>query len=658
MHSITRAFLVLALAIAALAAAPAQHARAQDGAMIVLDASATMSGSIGGKPKIQIARDTLATVLADPPAKLALGMLVFGHRQKASCTDIDLMVPPAIGSTRAILEAAASIKPQGKTPLADSLTEAAQELNYTEKKATIIVIADGSDNCQGDPCAAASDLKSTGADFTIHVVGFGLSAADKKAISCLADITGGLFLDAGSATELSAALTKAVKLEPEVPLPSASLKAPDSIEQASEFSVTYEGPKEDGDQIQLAWAGSRPGQYIRNVRVSGDGEAAHFTAPDESGDYELRYWLPSRGKVIAQKRVRVTEAEVKLRAPESVDRGAEFEVAWTGHVDPNGVMEIVPRNGGAPLSGVRVRAFSSPARLDAPAAAGAYTIRYRVADETRATTTLSVAESAVAFDAPASVAGGADFKVGWKGPAAYYDEIQLASPATTDGSRIEYARASNPAEPVTLTAPLQAGTFEIRYWSSRGKAVLARTTVDVSAAATTLDASSSVAGGAPVAVTWTGPGARFDEIQIAPAGAAAGDAVARADVGDSPVTLAAPVEAGNYELRYWSGAWRATLARRTLTVSAPSASLSVAAGPTVTAGSKFAVTWQGPAGRYDDIRVAAPDSAPDAAIHAARVGAAGEAVELLAPTQPGTYELRYWSDSARKVLATMDVVVQ
>jgi Ca-activated chloride channel family protein len=655
MHLFTRAFLGVILAVAGLAALP-HAARAQDGAMIVLDASATMMGSIGGKSKIQIARDTLATVLADPPAKLALGMLVFGHRQKASCTDIDLMVPPAVGSTKAILDAAATIKPQGKTPLADSLNEAAQELNYGEKKATIIVIADGSDNCEGDPCAAASDLKSTGADFTIHVVGFGLSDADKKKLVCLSDITGGLFLDAASASDLSDALTKAVKLEPEVPLPAASVQAPDSIEAASDLTVAYEGPKEDGDQIQIAWAGSRPGQNITSVRVTGDGKPAHFLAPSESGDYEVRYWLPSRGKVIAQRPLRVTEAAVKLRVPESIGRGAEFEVAWSGHVDLNGVIEIVPQNGGAPLSGARLRDLGGTVKLDAPPTAGTYTLRYRVADNTLATAALTVSESDVGFDVPANIAGGSDFVVKWKGPAAYYDEIQLASPSTADGSRIEYARASDPSEPVTLSAPLQAGKYEVRYWSSRGRSVLARTTVDVSSVSATVDAPGSVAGSAPISVAWTGPGSRFDEIQIAPANAAPGDAVARADVGEGPVTLAAPAEAGDYEIRYWSGAWRATLARRNLSVSAPSASLSVAGA--VTAGAKFSVTWQGPAGRYDDIRVAAPGSAPDAAIHAARVGAPGTPVEVLAPKEPGTYQLRYWSDRARKVLATIDVVVQ
>jgi Ca-activated chloride channel family protein len=81
-------------------------------------------------------------------------------------------------------------------------------------------------------------------------------------------------------------------------------------------------------------------------------------------------------------------------------------------------------------------------------------------------------------------------------------------------------------------------------------------------------------------------------------------------------------------------------------------------GTGISAGSTFAVGWTGPAGRYDDIRIARPGSAPEDSIHATRVGKAGETVELLAPQEPGAYELRYWSDSGRRVLGTLAVTVQ
>jgi Ca-activated chloride channel family protein len=644
---------LLALPIVAVTGAPAFAA---DGAMIVLDASGSMAGQLSGKPKIVIARDTLTSVLTDTPEKLALGLLAYGHRQKASCSDIEVLVPPATGSSNAILNAAKTVVPRGKAPLATSIEQAAQELNYQEQKATIIVVTDGADNCTGDPCAVAGDLKATGADFTIHVIGFGLKEADRQAVACLADITGGLYLDAGDQAGLSAALTQAVKVEPEVPLPTASLDAPASVDQRAEFNVAYDGPKEDGDQIHISWPGSRPGQYLRNVRVRADGKPAHFTAPAESGDYEIRYWLPSRGKVIAQAPIRVAEVGVKLSAPESVDQGAEFEVAWSGPTDPNGVIEVVPRGGGAPFSFVRAR--GSPVKLDAPGKPGSYLVRYRLADEVGATLALSVTEQRASLDAPAGVAGGADFNVSWTGPGGSFDEIQLTPAPTPDGSRIEYARATEAGVPAVLTAPLQAGTYELRYWSSRSRIVMARRTIEVAAVSVSLDLPGSIEGGAPLAVNWTGPGARFDEIHIAPAGSANGEAVTRTDIGmGGSVTLAAPLAAGEYEVRYWSGEWRAVLARRALSVRAPSVTLNVP-GASVSAGSKFAVGWTGPAGRYDDIRIARPGSAPDESIHAARVGRTGEAVELLAPREPGAYELRYWSDSGRRVLGTLAVTVE
>jgi len=652
--SIRALFLSAVPLIAAAAGLP--PALAADGAMIVLDASGSMAGQLGGKPKIVAARDTLTSVLTDTPEKLALGLLAYGHRQKASCSDIELLVPPATGSSRAILEAARTVVPRGKAPLAASLEQAAQELNYQEQKATIIVVTDGADNCTGDPCAVAGDLKATGADFTIHVIGFGLKEADKRTVACLADTTGGLYLDAGDEAGLSAALTQAVKIEPEAPLPTASIGAPASVDQQAEFTVAYEGPKEEGDQIQIAWPGSRPGQYIRNVRVSADGRPAHFTAPAESGDYELRYWLPSRGKVIAQAPIRVEEVGVKLDVPDKVDQGIEFEVAWTGHADPNGTIEIVPRDGGAPFSAVRAR--GSPVKLDAPAKPGTYLVRYRVADAVGATREVAVAEKPVRLGAPVTVPGGADFEVTWSGPAASFDEIQIAPAPTPDGSRIEYARATDPALPAVLTAPLQTGQYELRYWSSRSKTVMARRPISVSAVSAAIEAPASIEGGAPLTVQWSGPGARFDEIHIAPAGAANGEAATRADIGTGgKVTLSAPLSPGSYEARYWSGTWRAVLARRALTVLAPRVTLNVP-GARASAGGRFAVTWTGPGGRYDDIRIARPGSAPEESIHAARVDRAGETIELLAPQEPGTYEIRYWSDSGRRVLATATVTVE
>ena len=92
-------------------------ADAADRAIIVLDASGSMWGQIDGRPKVDIARQTLRTVLRSVPSDMELGLMAYGHREKGSCTDIELVVPPAADSAAAITSAADMMKFLGKTPL-------------------------------------------------------------------------------------------------------------------------------------------------------------------------------------------------------------------------------------------------------------------------------------------------------------------------------------------------------------------------------------------------------------------------------------------------------------------------------------------------------------------------------------------------------------
>ncbi len=104
---------------------------AADKAIIVLDASGSMWGQIDGRPKLEIARETLRTVLQTIPAELELGLMAYGHREKGSCEDIELVVPPAAGSASAITAAADAMKFRGKTPLSAATRQAAEALRYT-----------------------------------------------------------------------------------------------------------------------------------------------------------------------------------------------------------------------------------------------------------------------------------------------------------------------------------------------------------------------------------------------------------------------------------------------------------------------------------------------------------------------------------------------
>ena len=161
--------MVLALTTASMAA---------DKAIIILDASGSMWGQIDGRPKLEIARESLRTVLQSMPADLELGFMAYGHREKGNCADIELIVPPAAGTASAITTAADNLKFLGKTPLSPAVKQAAEALKYTEDKATVILITDGLETCNADPCALGKELEAAGVDFTAHVVGFGLTAEE------------------------------------------------------------------------------------------------------------------------------------------------------------------------------------------------------------------------------------------------------------------------------------------------------------------------------------------------------------------------------------------------------------------------------------------------------------------------------------------------
>jgi Ca-activated chloride channel family protein len=266
------AFMLLAGLLAAT------QAIAADKTMIVLDASGSMWGQIDGRAKIDIARETLSSVLKSVPAGTELGLMVYGHREKGSCSDIELAVPPGAGTENAINAFVSGLNPKGKTPISHAVEQAADVLKYTEDKATVVLVTDGLETCEADPCALASALESKGVDFTTHVVGFGLTEDEGKQVACLAENTGGKYFQASDATQLVAALTETVADAPmSKPTQEVAVAEPEpepvpAIEFNSEFdSVLSEGGPSLGDNSDIFWQiykadanGAPAGDYIES----------------------------------------------------------------------------------------------------------------------------------------------------------------------------------------------------------------------------------------------------------------------------------------------------------------------------------------------------------------------------------------------------------
>jgi Mg-chelatase subunit ChlD len=181
---------------------------------IVVDASRSMWGRMGGEPKMVVAKEILEDVSYWFPEDLNLALRAYGSTSPsddADCADSTLLVPFGDENREPIRRAIAGLRPLGQTPIAYALNEAARDFGPLEKDRALVLVTDGIESCGGDPIEAARELREQG--IMVHLIGFGLgNAADEDAASlqAVADASGGRYVTAGSAEELKEALAQTV----------------------------------------------------------------------------------------------------------------------------------------------------------------------------------------------------------------------------------------------------------------------------------------------------------------------------------------------------------------------------------------------------------------------------------------------------------------
>ena len=461
------------------AAAKADSART----IIVMDGSGSMWGQIGGRPKLEIARQTVKRVLAGLPADREIGLLSYGHRRKGDCGDIELLVPPGAGTAGAITEAVETMQFLGKTPLTEAVRQAATTLRSTEEAATVVLVTDGLETCEADPCALGRELEASGVNFTAHVVGFGLSEEDGARVACLAKETGGRYIQARDAKGLNEALTQTIAEAPavveepapapvEVPKPAAELTAPDSAPVLGTIEVTWSGPGGAMDFLDIIDEGEERTHRARSSAMIDGQKTVTLRVPAEPGTYDLRYIEEREDvgrRVLAKRMLTVTDVDFAVSGPASVATGESFPVSWVGpaaegdYVDLIGAAETRTHQADADA----YVADGNPARLIAPVDPGAYQLRYIAEGPegrvVRAATPITVMEPKPTLSAPQAVRPGASFPVEWRGPAtaSHWIDIVTAGHEPFSGE-LGYFYLDGES-PGMLTAPSEEGSYELRY---------------------------------------------------------------------------------------------------------------------------------------------------------------------------------------------------
>ena len=266
-----------ALVMAALA--PPLHAQEGDAAsprvLLILDASRSMWGQIDGINKIVSARSVIGQTAKQLESKSQFGLMAYGHRQSAGCRDIETVLQMGAHKADDIAKAVNGVRPKGSTPIAAALSEGAKAVGSEQHKASIILVADGLDNCKGDPCAVSSELKDKGKDLTIHTIAFDRKEKEAlKTLSCVAENTGGTFASATSEAELQAALSAAVGLvlNPPAPPPPVAVQ-PATAPKAAGQSATA------GDQTENELAALNDADAVTQGEPPGKAESIAPSQP-------------------------------------------------------------------------------------------------------------------------------------------------------------------------------------------------------------------------------------------------------------------------------------------------------------------------------------------------------------------------------------------
>jgi len=179
--------------------------------ILVLDASGSMWGQIDGQAKIVIAKEVMTDLIDNLSDNSYAGLVAYGHRRKGDCQDVEELVPLQAIDKKRLVEQIQAINPKGKTPITRSIRMTAEKLKTVEEETTIILVSDGKETCEGDPCALVKELKEAGVRFTMYVIGFDVSKEERTQLECMARAGDGQYFTAKNAQELRLAANAAVQ---------------------------------------------------------------------------------------------------------------------------------------------------------------------------------------------------------------------------------------------------------------------------------------------------------------------------------------------------------------------------------------------------------------------------------------------------------------
>jgi len=179
--------LILFLFVASFSFAQEQLTRI----LFVFDASNSMNKRWGSDTRLNIAKDILIRSVDSlrGAENLELALRIYGHQSPITptyqdCEDTKLEIPFAKGNEDRLIQTIKAVRAKGTTPIARSLEAAADDFPDKNSRNVIILITDGIEACDDEPCVIADKLRAKGITISPFVIGIGMDMSYLDHFDC------------------------------------------------------------------------------------------------------------------------------------------------------------------------------------------------------------------------------------------------------------------------------------------------------------------------------------------------------------------------------------------------------------------------------------------------------------------------------------------
>ncbi|MER2997032.1 vWA domain-containing protein [Pontibacter populi] len=183
--------LLLILAMAGTAMAQDKKPQPKTRILFLLDASGSMMAKWEKSDRMNVAKDLLAHLVDSLERfdNVEVALRAYGHqhgRERNDCKDTKLEVPFGAKNAANVKKKLGEIVPRGNTPITYSLEQTAKDFpDDPRARNVIILITDGIESCNGDPCAVSLALQKKRIFLRPFVIGIGIDAEYEKQLNCI-----------------------------------------------------------------------------------------------------------------------------------------------------------------------------------------------------------------------------------------------------------------------------------------------------------------------------------------------------------------------------------------------------------------------------------------------------------------------------------------